>query len=373
MKRRWLLSFLIFNLSIQFSFQLFSTSAVAIGGGENAVGDPRVVAIIHWQENGIGEAGCSGALISPRIVMTSAHCLSRNPRDGKFPSSNTYLPKSGVLTKSDAPLWVVAPGKVIDLASDTPRAKAIAQFPSPLYRDSYCSKDFPKQCYGPIYDFGVIVLDKALSTKSYRIASVEEIRELVRTNAEVVGLGYGLTSHDEYLRKSVRDGIPRKISYKVRSDLIQVDLSRFSYYPELMLIQTTYKSGQFTCGGDSGMPSWFEKNGEWIYIGAAGAGMGPECSVAPDDPFWKDPFWSVNSGDHYDTAQAYPEEISAAMKFLEEQENRERLQSELKAKQDAEAKAAAEAKKKTITCVKGKITKKVKGINPKCPKGFKNK
>jgi hypothetical protein len=39
---------------------------------------------------------------------------------------------------------------------------------------------------------------------------------------------------------------------------------------------------------------------------------------------------------------------------------------------DAAAKAAA-AKKTTITCVKGKLTKKVIAVNPKCPKGYKKK
>jgi hypothetical protein len=29
--------------------------------------------------------------------------------------------------------------------------------------------------------------------------------------------------------------------------------------------------------------------------------------------------------------------------------------------------------KKNITCVKGKSTKKINGINPKCPKGYKLK
>jgi predicted nucleic acid-binding Zn-ribbon protein len=49
--------------------------------------------------------------------------------------------------------------------------------------------------------------------------------------------------------------------------------------------------------------------------------------------------------------------------------------AELKAKQEAEAKAKAEAakKKSTITCVKGKLTKKVTAVKPKCPKGFKVK
>jgi len=46
--------------------------------------------------------------------------------------------------------------------------------------------------------------------------------------------------------------------------------------------------------------------------------------------------------------------------------------AELKAKQEAEAKAAA-LKKITITCVKGKLTKKVTAVKPKCPSGFKLK
>ena len=37
------------------------------------------------------------------------------------------------------------------------------------------------------------------------------------------------------------------------------------------------------------------------------------------------------------------------------------------------AKPTTTAKKTTITCVKGKTTKKVTGINPKCPAGYKKK
>ena len=48
------------------------------------------------------------------------------------------------------------------------------------------------------------------------------------------------------------------------------------------------------------------------------------------------------------------------------------LSAELKAKQDAEVKAAL-TKKTTITCVKGKLTKKVTAVKPKCPAGYKKK
>ena len=73
----------------------------------------------------------------------------------------------------------------------------------------------------------------------------------------------------------------------------------------------------------------------------------------------------------------------AEAKAKAEEEARARVEEELKAKQEAEAKAKAESvakakleaskKKSTITCVKGKITKKVKAVNPKCPKGYKKK
>jgi hypothetical protein len=351
-----------------------ATSAHAVHGGESALGDPRVVAIIHWFEN--GEANCTGALIAPRIVMTAAHCLARNPIDGKYPSNKTELPKTGLLSPTDAPVWVSAPGVIVAPGNVGAKEKArgIAQFPSPMYRDGGAIDGDLTKLYGPMYDFGIIVLEKPLSTKTYRIASLEELRDLVKSNSTVTEIGYGLTSHEEAIGKSQRDGIPRKIQTTVRSDLILGhNKELYKVWPQLMLLQTRYKQGEYTCGGDSGIPAWFEKNGEWIYIGAAGAGMGPECDTAPDDPLWEDQFWSVNSGDQFDTAQAYPEVIEAANKFLEQQiANEAKVASDLKAKQDAEVKATT-PKKTTITCVKGKLTKKVTAIKPVCPKGYKKK
>ena len=61
----------------------------------------------------------------------------------------------------------------------------------------------------------------------------------------------------------------------------------------------------------------------------------------------------------------------------------EKLAAEVKAKQEAEARAAADkaaaaakaaaTKKTTITCTKGKFTKKVTAVKPKCPTGYKLK
>jgi hypothetical protein len=60
----------------------------------------------------------------------------------------------------------------------------------------------------------------------------------------------------------------------------------------------------------------------------------------------------------------------------------ENRKAEAKAKAEAEAKAKAEAEakaeimrtaKKTITCVKGKTSKKITALKPKCPPGYTKK
>ncbi len=84
-------------------------------------------------------------------------------------------------------------------------------------------------------------------------------------------------------------------------------------------------------------------------------------------------------------AKAAADKLAADLKAKAEAEAKaeaDRIAAELKAKLDAEAKAAADAlaaqkasalKKTTITCVKGKLTKKVTAVNPKCPAGYKKK
>ena len=76
------------------------------------------------------------------------------------------------------------------------------------------------------------------------------------------------------------------------------------------------------------------------------------------------------------TSSQYAGEVRAAQDLKAKQEaEAAKAATELKAKQEAEAAAAKAAglKKTTITCVKGKLSKKVTAIKPKCPKGYKKK
>lgn len=82
------------------------------------------------------------------------------------------------------------------------------------------------------------------------------------------------------------------------------------------------------------------------------------CSVAPHD---------FINGVYNDTRQKEfaTDVLSAIGKVLD--------QIALEKQASAAAKAAAAKKQTTITCNKGKLTKKVTGINPKCPSGYVKK
>lgn len=54
-------------------------------------------------------------------------------------------------------------------------------------------------------------------------------------------------------------------------------------------------------------------------------------------------------------------------------EARAKEEAQTRAELESKAKLDASKKKTTITCVKGKLTKKITAMNPKCPKGYKKK
>jgi hypothetical protein len=375
-------TFVVFLIASAITYVL---PANAMMGGQDATGDERVVAIIPGIEN--GQRGCSGALVSPRVVFTAAHCLSRT---GKYPSFDNLPPRSGLLTQSDAPTWVARPGIVIPVGGTPDKVKVIAQFASPLFQDSGCDNGDRSKCHGPRYDFGILVLEKPLGTKTFGYATSDEISTLNSEESSVFSIGYGLTSYAES-KGEKRNQNPNKSNAKIRKSYVWGGDELLKPFPTNMIVQIRMPEDVFLGGGDSGSPLWFEKEGKWIFIGALSGAQGPTPSSNPSDPIWNNTFWStkgtVGPGGQYFAALAFPDVIEAAEKFLAEQISREvKDAEEIKMKQDAEAKAAADLraqqdaagratslKKITITCFKGKLVKNVTAVKPACPKGFKKK
>lgn len=67
------------------------------------------------------------------------------------------------------------------------------------------------------------------------------------------------------------------------------------------------------------------------------------------------------------------QQVEAKAKAEEETKSKAEAEAEARAKAEEEAKASASKDKKTISCVKGKLTKKVTAVSPKCSKGYKKK
>lgn len=359
-------------------FTFITPYANAIMGGENASGDPKVVALIHWNES--QRQGCSGALIEPRIVLTAAHCMSRMPKDGVWrPAYDSHLPVSGPLSDK-TPMWVALPGTDVK-SQGTKTAKVIAQYGPEYYEDSFYDKG-GSNSHGSLYDFAVLVLDQPLSSQTFRISTMQETLDLISTGAEALALGYGYSNYNMYSSPT-----PQKSKTNIRSQFIWQGaeekgiLQTKPYYKLGMIVQTNFPDNVYHGGGDSGSPLWANISGEWVYIGALSSAQGPTANLPSTDSIWKDKFWTDNAGGHYYAAWSFDFLIEDAKKFLLDTEKiKEEKVTIPTVIQEPKPQVVVEVptiptvivqKKITILCTKGKLKKKITSINPKCPIGYK--
>ena len=344
--------------------------------GQDATGDPNAVQI---------QGNTSGFLYSERIILTAAHVLNQ----------------LRIQPNGDTDGFVFAPG--LADKSNAKRYKIIKAFIPKTFIDSDFSKNI--QAFD---DFAIVVIDEDMPIKAkVKIATEDQMRRFAKDKSEVVMIGYGLQSGSQ--RKNPQDIIraPHKMTgYLYTPEMMvehhrQYNLRPSSWTTSDWGTNSNQKTGSI-CSGDSGSGYFVEENSVRYYVGTAGNG-GESSNCKADGTF------SLTTGGfmaNFPSPNKFLDLIKSAETFVEEQKKTQlvkaeeaRLAAELKAKQEAESKAAelkaqqeaeakaaadlkakqeadakaAATKKTTITCVKGKLTKKVTSVKPKCPVGYKKK
>lgn len=287
-----------------------TTQCFAILGGVDATGNPIVVGILSDEK--ATRPQCSGALVAPRIVFTAAHCLYTDP--SKF--------------------WIAQPGVSIGDLS-IPRIQA-ERF---LIPQDFSSKTFPYQ-----NDFGIIILKSSFNGfKTVAYASLEDIKKWSESSDAVTHVGYGCTALVEKPPCGLTSQTPNQFNTTLEREVPQ----QFNSLKPNTFSMTKISVDKTICGGDSGSPLLKFQESNWIYIGAQsssnGAGCTPNCEV------------------NCVATQGIP---AANLSLVNEAFS-------LVGTPKSDSKATD--KLVTITCIKGKQVRKVSGVMPSCPKGFKKK
>jgi len=368
---------------VTFLFLTISISpANSIVNGSPAVGSDYVVTMFIGKDKPY--SFCTGAYLRSRVVVTAAHCVIKDggrAPELRFPLDDWYVSQPGID-------W------------STPEAKSSKVKVLKIWTDpDFFNRWEPAKglMETQVNDVAFLFLENELTGPALsRAASRDEIESFRLGQGRAFHLGYGCIGGSNG-QTAGNDGKP----------YLAEDIYGTSYQPAHIPIRdrilfVKYPNGKSVCPGDSGSPLLMKKGSEVIYVGTIFAGGSWENAAKgilnPGDAsvtvLW--PFVSileekykeflVEDTKNRELKAKQEAEAKAAAELKAKQEAEAKAAAELKAKQEAEAKAAAELKamqeaeakaaalkKTTITCVKGKLTKKVTAVKPKCPAGYKKK
>jgi hypothetical protein len=363
--------------------------------GQDATGDPNAVKV----------RGGSGFLYSERIIITVGHVIGDEINQGI-----AYWERDGVIYR---------PGIVTIAGEKQYKVKKV------LVPNTYVYPDYANNII--IDDLAIIILSEDIPlTKKAVLATEEQMQRFAREKSKIELVGYGITHGSQRNRpyEEMMNRPPNKLTGTLLSP--QAVLQFYRQYPNVDwqkinkpgvygIVQHRELKQSHICDGDSGSVFFVEEDNVRYVLGTTGLGLVNNNCPPPEKWYgfpsmsWIDPNSKLR--ELLKTAEAIVEEdrkrefaaaevvrLAAELKAKQEadakaaaelkakQEAEAKAAADLKAKQEAEAKAAADlkakqeaeakaaaTKKTTITCVKGKLTKKVTSVKPKCPVGYKKK
>lgn len=324
-----------------------STFTQPANAGLNAeidLSNPRIVPIYGSDSPtppNIGDqASYSGFLYSSRIVFSAAHSEYQFDQQGnKILFGSKYL-------------FVGLPNST---AGDY---KGAVKVELRLVAKNYRSKN------GNLDDFAIYVLEKDLiPADPVRLLTLEIEAEIRESKTPIKMHGYG-----EYVdRCDANEKLPCTSKYQKTfqprslTTILRTlkDAEAIVGYERQQLqnhlVMNNGKAG-FGCSGDSGGSITSTYKNELIYMATTPNGMNAySCGAAGDHDGKGGINYASPVYKHLDILKEAEDYVAAALA------------------KEAEAKAALAKKKSTITCVKGKTSKKVTAVSPKCPTGFKLK
>ena len=230
------------------------TPSYAIVNGTTAVGSNFVIAL--WVGDVAPQAGCTGAYLRPRVVVTGAHCVIKG--GGRAPE----------LTAPIDQFYVSQPG--IDLRSPEARESKVHVlkiWTEPDYFNRWDPDNNFRETQ--VNDVAFLFLEKELEgVPLSRAATKEEVEEYRTGNITAFHLGYGMNGGTNGLI-TANDGKPYLVEGIIGTQ------SHPSHIPiRDRHLNVIYPAGKSLAPGDSGSPLMMKKGNEVLYIGTLYAGGG---------------------------------------------------------------------------------------------------
>ena len=354
-----------------------TSKSIAIENGQDATGSQYVVKVISIYSKG-KVSSCSGGILSDYVVVTAAHCLDD---------------ESGLISKE---IWVLPPGGVANRDSNG----AYLQDPSWIQVDNTQITTTFQNVSANVEDddLAFLVLKRPLDLRfNVLIPSEDETNKLKSSNAALRLYGYGYISDSGKTSDSPNYYIARFDSQRT----VTVKNSGFATSTDAT-----------SCKGDSGGPVLSITATSVTVVGViTGGATSNVCGKKNTDGKFYTLFTLLSRYANLAFAAASSaskkavESANSAQKAAEEKAQLADSNSRL-ARQEADSLSAksiaiqSELDKAnkvitdldvkiqnlqneikiltakltiTINCVKGKTVKKVTGIEPQCPSGYKKK
>ena len=341
-------------LALLLSFMI--SPANAVENGSDASGNSIAVPI-KIAESDTSTAECSGALIAPSIVVTAGHCV---------------LDQSGLVTKS---IYVGQAGSSMDSVTtdDTIQSVEITSSFSEGTNDTVGSDDLAF----------ITLSNPQVMQHPVTLASESQMQDLQASDTPLTIIGYG------NYHNATNDDVTNPNSFQGNFSQLQPNLKNSGYMSSTV--------GD-VCQGDSGSPVISTTATQITIVGiVTGADLDNHCTKKQPTGNYLSLFTfigryanlafsaatDVMTNDNSELASDKSQITTLNGEITSQGVTSDNLQDQLDAANsmisqlqsqldEANATLLSLQKKQpqSLDCIKGKLMKKVIGINPKCPTGY---